>query len=459
MRAAGFTHDNKNNTTVDWYTPKWVFDALGLIFDLDPCQPPGGVQWIPAKKYYTEADDGLAQPWSGLVWLNPPYGKHTSAWLAKMHQHRRGVALVFARTDCAWFHDVVIAADAILLLRGRIKFVDGLGATGGGGAGSGSMLVAWGEEAVEALERMASFGAVIKCPAPNKNTLTPVEGFATVLSKGTETNCKGGYKMSSPSVGTTDIFDDLFDPNAPLTEQEKEELQIRDPKEKKPCPECGKLLTWTADGARPRAHKCVKKADELAETKQIVAEALQRQAALADTGGIKVDDVVAKYVELRTKITEMTAAFDAAAADVKSKMLLLEKWLVGKQDFIATIAMYIATRDQIAEAKAKFELETDDLKALQERRESWMLGRLDANGATSMGKPGVGTCFVDWKDSATVADGDAFLNWVHGNWAVNKQFLENRVSKTAVKQRLDEGETPPPGVNYTKIKGVKVRRS
>lgn len=155
-KAAGFTHDNKNNTSVDWYTPPWIFEAMGIGFDLDPCAPKGGVPWIPAQRVYSLPDDGLALPWTGRVWLNPPYGKHTGNWLAKMHQHRDGVALVFARTDCKWFHDSVVYADAILFMKGRVKFVDGLGMTNGSGAGSGSMLVAWGEVSVAAVQRVAT---------------------------------------------------------------------------------------------------------------------------------------------------------------------------------------------------------------------------------------------------------------------------------------------------------------
>lgn len=159
-KSSGFTHDNVANKSVDWYTPPWIFDALGIEFDLDPCAPVGGVPWIPAAKHYSEADDGLKQPWHGCVWLNPPYGKFTAEWLAKMHQHRNGIALVFARTDCRWFHDYVMHADAILFLKGRIRFVDGLGATGGNGAGAGSMLIAWGGGSVKALESMEEHGAL-----------------------------------------------------------------------------------------------------------------------------------------------------------------------------------------------------------------------------------------------------------------------------------------------------------
>jgi hypothetical protein len=158
MRATGFTHDKEDNLSVDWYTPPSVFKSLGLTFDLDPCAPVGGIPWIPAKKFYSVDDDGLKAAWEGLVWLNPPYGKHPGAWLARMHEHRNGVALVFARTDCRWFHDHVASADAILFLKGRIKFVDGLGVSGGGGAGCGSMLVAWGTPGCSALQRMRSEG-------------------------------------------------------------------------------------------------------------------------------------------------------------------------------------------------------------------------------------------------------------------------------------------------------------
>lgn len=158
---AGFSHEDRGSTNVDWYTPPWIFKELGLEFDLDPCQPPEGVAWIPTKKRYSIVEDGLKQPWEGRVWLNPPYGKQTPAWLERMHQHRNGIALVFARTDCKWFHESVAKADAILFLKGRVKFVDGLGVTGGSGAGSGSMLVAWGTDNVTALEAMQNFGHLV----------------------------------------------------------------------------------------------------------------------------------------------------------------------------------------------------------------------------------------------------------------------------------------------------------
>lgn len=206
-----------------------------------------------------------------------------------------------------------------------------------------------------------------------------------------------------------DLLDEMFDDNAPLTEEEKKELQVPEP-DKKPCPDCGKLLTWLVDGSRPRQHKCVEKPAPQANA---VPDPMQdiEPAPPIQTSGVTVDLVVAKYVE---------------------------------------------TRDLIAEKKKAYEAEVADLKVLQEKREAWLKGQLDASGVESM-RTHHGTCFIDWKDSATVADRETFLEWVRVQEAWD--FLENRVSKTAVKQRLDEGLEPPPGVNYVKLKGVKVRRA
>lgn len=161
MARNGFGHEERHNKNVDWYTPPWIFEEIGLYFDLDPCQPECGIPWIPTVFAYSEKDDGLAQPWHGRVWLNPPYGPHTGKWLEKMHQHRNGISLVFARTDCQWYHKYVAKADAVLFLAGRVKFVDGLSVTSGGGAGSGSMLIAWGDDCVDALCKMSHRGHLV----------------------------------------------------------------------------------------------------------------------------------------------------------------------------------------------------------------------------------------------------------------------------------------------------------
>ena len=46
-------------TTDDYYTPPWVFEQMKLTFDLDVAAPPGGVEWVPADRFYSQADDGV----------------------------------------------------------------------------------------------------------------------------------------------------------------------------------------------------------------------------------------------------------------------------------------------------------------------------------------------------------------------------------------------------------------
>ena len=51
----------------EWLTPRHVLDALGP-FDLDPCAPQVR-PWDTAARHYTVMDNGLVQPWSGMVLL------------------------------------------------------------------------------------------------------------------------------------------------------------------------------------------------------------------------------------------------------------------------------------------------------------------------------------------------------------------------------------------------------
>ncbi len=141
----------------EWYTPPAVFDALGLSFDLDPCAPPRPVAaWLPAARRYSLPDDGLVMAWDGRVWLNPPYGVATGAWLRRLAAHGNGVALVFARTDTAWFHEVARSAHALCFVAGRLTFVPSTvenvaeGRTNGN-AGAPSLLLAYGAECAEAV--------------------------------------------------------------------------------------------------------------------------------------------------------------------------------------------------------------------------------------------------------------------------------------------------------------------
>jgi hypothetical protein len=145
------SHQSSKMKTDTWLTPPEVLRPLGH-FDLDPCCPPD-MPWKTADRCYTKADDGLAQPWFGRVWLNPPYSREAVRWLRRMVEHHRGTALVFARTETEWFVETVWrAADAVLFLHGRLHFHDAQGRRAEDNAGAPSCLVAYGAFDAEALK-------------------------------------------------------------------------------------------------------------------------------------------------------------------------------------------------------------------------------------------------------------------------------------------------------------------
>lgn len=145
MASGGLLHERDwIRGSSEWYTPPHVFEALGIQFDLDPAAPPGGVPWVPARRHYSLADDGLSRPWHGRIWLNPPYGRQTRAWLRRLADHGDGIALVFARSDTAWFQEFAPRATALCFVAGRLCFVPGDGRLDHSTAGAPSLLMAFG---------------------------------------------------------------------------------------------------------------------------------------------------------------------------------------------------------------------------------------------------------------------------------------------------------------------------
>ncbi len=99
-----------------WATPRAVYEALHaeFSFDFDPCPLDGEV-------------DGLAPLWTRWhgrrVFCNPPYGPGIREWLLRGREAALAVYLLPARTDTAWFHDLVLPVAAeIRFIRGRLKF-------------------------------------------------------------------------------------------------------------------------------------------------------------------------------------------------------------------------------------------------------------------------------------------------------------------------------------------------
>src|SRR5215831_3479347 len=73
------------HNTVEWETPPWLFEKLNAEFGLtlDVCAQPGNAK---CPRYFTPAEDGLAQPWEGVCWMNPPYGRTVECWMRKAYE-------------------------------------------------------------------------------------------------------------------------------------------------------------------------------------------------------------------------------------------------------------------------------------------------------------------------------------------------------------------------------------
>jgi hypothetical protein len=97
------------------FTPRWLFDALGETFDLDPASPVEGGDHVPAECKYTRHDDGLTLPWLGFVWCNPPFSNATP-WAERFRAHGNGLWLGPV-ANARWFIDLSAAANRIWLMR------------------------------------------------------------------------------------------------------------------------------------------------------------------------------------------------------------------------------------------------------------------------------------------------------------------------------------------------------
>ncbi len=122
MQNSLFNVVSEGVTTNDYYTPKWLFDAMGLEFDIDVAAPVHGIPWIPAKRWFSQADDGLAQDWGGaLVWMNPPFS-NARPWVDKFIENANGLALVVA-SKSKWFGQLWDVCDAVMPMPPLVAFV------------------------------------------------------------------------------------------------------------------------------------------------------------------------------------------------------------------------------------------------------------------------------------------------------------------------------------------------
>lgn len=120
-----------------WGTPPALFEKLEEEFgpfDLDAAASASNAL---CNRYLTQDDDALTQPWTGRVFVNPPYGRGLGQWVEKASEEAASgraeivVALLPAHTFLSTkaYHQYVEAPrqetgiPEVRVLPGRLRFV------------------------------------------------------------------------------------------------------------------------------------------------------------------------------------------------------------------------------------------------------------------------------------------------------------------------------------------------
>lgn len=118
----------------DWRTPRELFDLINSsINDGEGCAVDAAADssnhlvpdWYGPGSVLGE--DALAIPvWASPAWCNPPYDRDIKKWLHKFIQQqaigKTIIALLPAKTDTNWWHDMVVPYADTLFLKGRVAF-------------------------------------------------------------------------------------------------------------------------------------------------------------------------------------------------------------------------------------------------------------------------------------------------------------------------------------------------
>jgi hypothetical protein len=120
------------------------------------------------------------------------------------------------------------------------------------------------------------------------------------------------------------------------------------------------------------------------------------------------------------------------------------------------VAKYMELRQIKDSIDEEYKEKLGKVRKAMDMLESHFLKYFDSTGQTQI-KTSDATVFVKTNDYAQVADWDAVLEFVRENDAY--EFLEKRVSKTAVRDYIDDKKEVPPGINYGSKLSVNVRKA
>jgi site-specific DNA-methyltransferase (adenine-specific) len=132
---------DKQCATPEWFTPESILECVRAYYagpiPLDPATHPSNP--TKALRFYTQADDGLKQPWTDPVFINPPYGKEIRLWCEAIHNWSLTNVPIVALLPCGarfstkyWQQHILSERlQAVCFVRSRVKFLREDGSVGG----------------------------------------------------------------------------------------------------------------------------------------------------------------------------------------------------------------------------------------------------------------------------------------------------------------------------------------
>ena len=120
------------------------------------------------------------------------------------------------------------------------------------------------------------------------------------------------------------------------------------------------------------------------------------------------------------------------------------------------VEQFVKLRDLIKSRDDEHKKAMKPLRETLESLNSVLLSHLNDMGGNSIATD-AGTAYRTEKKSASLADSEAFMNYVIANQAFD--LLDRKANVTAVEEHIKENDAPPPGVSYTSTFIVGERRA
>jgi len=156
-----------SQATTEWYTPAWIIALARATMsgiDLDPASNIQAQQTVQATRFYTAVEDGYSKPWSGRVWLNPPFDD-TPRWVRRLgaayadKDVSQAVLLVNSAPGYSWW-EALWRVYPVCMLEKRVAFLSDAGVSAGT-AKKGTTIAYFGPEPSRFERVWAAYGRVV----------------------------------------------------------------------------------------------------------------------------------------------------------------------------------------------------------------------------------------------------------------------------------------------------------